>query len=100
MNGKIVSVSPEQGVGVIAPDEEGGELSLDAQAAQRPPPDVRQLHQSEQLRDPVGVVAEFNEAPARRNGNSLARRQVVERCLQLLAGDDVDVRLRERSRSA
>jgi cold shock CspA family protein len=28
MNGKIVSVSPEQGVGVIAPEEEGGELSF------------------------------------------------------------------------
>jgi cold shock CspA family protein len=28
MNGKIVSVSLEQGVGVIAPEEEGGELAF------------------------------------------------------------------------
>ena len=28
MNGKIVSVSLDQGVGIIAPDEEGGELSF------------------------------------------------------------------------
>jgi cold shock CspA family protein len=28
MHGKIVSVSAEQGIGVIAPDEEGGELTF------------------------------------------------------------------------
>ena len=28
MRGKILSVSAEQGVGVIAPDEEGGELTF------------------------------------------------------------------------
>jgi hypothetical protein len=79
---------PEELAGLVE-DEDGGELPLEADAAQRQPAHVGQLVHREQGRELVGVVAELHEGAGGGHGHARARGQVVERRLQPLSRDGV-----------
>src|SRR5580765_2405569 len=66
----------------LVQDEDGDQLSLEANAARRKPAHLVEAAQAEQTREFIDAVTELNELPARHYPHALAIRQMVDRRLQ------------------